>query len=165
MKDRWQQYQRQDPSFGNPDEPPQGAVNMRGNPASATDPGAANPSFVKQFPGAFSPACVISSPAGIVFSIPPECSGACRSRLPGNLDPFRAAGNPLFNDNKLKLGIFGSNCSTACAMTLAETSFEPTWEKNVEIAHMLEAGGFECMVPIARWRGIGGATNFNGTPG
>jgi hypothetical protein len=40
--------------FGNPDEPPQGAVNMRGNPASATDPGSANPSFVKQFPGAFS---------------------------------------------------------------------------------------------------------------
>jgi FMNH2-dependent dimethyl sulfone monooxygenase len=29
----------------------------------------------------------------------------------GNLDPFRAAGNPLFNDNKLKLGIFGSDCS------------------------------------------------------
>jgi hypothetical protein len=42
-----------------------------------------------------------------------------------NLDPFRAAGNPLFNDNKLKLGIFASNCSNACAMTLAETSFEP----------------------------------------
>ena len=36
-----------------------------------------------------------------------------------NLDAFRAAGNPLFNDNKLKLGIFGSNCSNACAMTLA----------------------------------------------
>jgi FMNH2-dependent dimethyl sulfone monooxygenase len=36
----------------------------------------------------------------------------------GNLDSFRAAGNPLFNDNKLKLGIFGSNCSNACAMTL-----------------------------------------------
>jgi FMNH2-dependent dimethyl sulfone monooxygenase len=29
----------------------------------------------------------------------------------GNLDPFRAAGNPLFSDNKLKLGIFGSDCS------------------------------------------------------
>src|ERR1700674_1711861 len=61
----------------------------------------------------------------------------------GNLDPFREAGNPLFNDNKLKLGIFGSNCSNACAMTLAQTSFEPTWEKNVEIARILETGGFE----------------------
>ena len=79
-----------------------------------------------------------------------------------NLDSFRAAGNPLFNDNKLKLGIFGSNCSNACAMTLAETSFEPTWEKNVEIARILERGGFECIVPIARWRGFGGPSNFNG---
>jgi hypothetical protein len=67
----------------------------------------------------------------------------------GNLDPFRAGGNPLFNDNKLELAIFGSNCSNACAMTLAETSFEPTWETNVEIARILEAGGIECMLPIA----------------
>ena len=80
----------------------------------------------------------------------------------GNLDPFRAAGNPMFNDNKLKLGIFGSNCSNACATTLAETSFEPTWDKNLEIARVLERGGFECMVPIARWRGFGGPSNFNG---
>jgi hypothetical protein len=34
-------------------------------------------------------------------------------------------------------------------MTLVETTFEPTWEENIEIARMLEAGGFECMVPIA----------------
>jgi len=79
-----------------------------------------------------------------------------------NLDAYREAGNPMFNDNKLKLGIFGSNCSNACAMTLAETSFAPTFEKNVEIANLLEASGFECMVPIARWRGFGGPSNFNG---
>ena len=87
-----------------------------------------------------------------------------------NLDEFRQAGNPMFNDNKFKLGIFGSNCSNACAMTLAETSFEPTFEKNKEIAGILEAAGWECMVPIARWRGFGGPSNFNGiawrpTPG
>jgi len=79
-----------------------------------------------------------------------------------NLDEFRQAGNPMFNDNKFKLGIFGSNCSNACAMTLAETSFEPTFEKNKEIAEILEAAGWECMVPIARWRGFGGPSNFNG---
>src|SRR3977135_2045031 len=85
-----------------------------------------------------------------------------RAKDMGNLDLFRAAGNPMFNDNKLKLGIFGSNCSNACAMTLATTSFEPTFEKNVEIARLLEAAAFECMVPIARWRGFGGPSNFNG---
>ena len=45
---------------------------------------------------------------------------------------------------------------------MAETSFEPTFEKNLEIAGMLEKAGFECMVPIARWRGFGGPSNFNG---
>ncbi|MBB5536215.1 LLM class flavin-dependent oxidoreductase [Rhizobium giardinii] len=77
-------------------------------------------------------------------------------------DDFRAAGNPMFNGNKLKLGVFGTNCSSACAITTAESTFEPTFEHNVEIAKKLEAAGWECMVPIARWRGFGGPTNFNG---
>jgi oxalate decarboxylase len=42
-------------SFGNPDEPPQGAINTRGNPASISDPGPNNPVLSSQFPGAFSP--------------------------------------------------------------------------------------------------------------
>jgi oxalate decarboxylase len=42
-------------SFGNPDEPPQGAINTKGNPASAADPGPNNPALSSQFPGAFSP--------------------------------------------------------------------------------------------------------------
>ncbi|RVT74241.1 LLM class flavin-dependent oxidoreductase [Agrobacterium sp. CNPSo 2736] len=77
-------------------------------------------------------------------------------------DDFRAAGNPMFNGNKLKLGVFGTNCSSACAITTAESTFEPTFEHNVKIAKQLEAAGWECMVPIARWRGFGGPTNFNG---
>src|SRR3954463_13641965 len=42
-------------SFGNPDEPPQGAINTQGNPSSATDPGPHNPAIANQFPAAFSP--------------------------------------------------------------------------------------------------------------
>jgi oxalate decarboxylase len=41
-------------SFGNPDEPPQGAINAK-NPASLTDPGPQNPAIASQFPGAGSP--------------------------------------------------------------------------------------------------------------
>ncbi|MGH7078313.1 MAG: cupin domain-containing protein [Acetobacteraceae bacterium] len=41
-------------SFGNPDEPPQGAINAR-NPASVTDPGPQNPAIAGQFPLAGSP--------------------------------------------------------------------------------------------------------------
>jgi hypothetical protein len=36
-------------SFGNPDEPPQGAINTRGNPASLADPGPQNPVSGSQF--------------------------------------------------------------------------------------------------------------------
>jgi oxalate decarboxylase len=42
------------PSFGNPDNPPQGAVNAK-NPASATDPGPQDPAIRDQLPSAFSP--------------------------------------------------------------------------------------------------------------
>jgi oxalate decarboxylase len=41
-------------SFGNPDEPPQGAINAT-SPGSLTDPGPQNPAIAKQFPSAFSP--------------------------------------------------------------------------------------------------------------
>src|SRR6202021_2361222 len=50
-------------TFGNPDEPPQGAINAK-NPASATDPGPQNPAIRDQFPSAFSP------PATDVGSMP-----------------------------------------------------------------------------------------------
>jgi len=41
-------------SFGNPDEPPQGAINAK-NPGSVTDPGPQNPAIAGQFPSAVSP--------------------------------------------------------------------------------------------------------------
>ena len=40
------------PTFGNPDEPPQGAINAKDNPASLTDPGPQNPVIGSQFPSA-----------------------------------------------------------------------------------------------------------------
>jgi len=42
-------------SFGNPDEPPQGEINAKGNPRGIVDPGPQNPTLAGQFPKAFSP--------------------------------------------------------------------------------------------------------------
>lgn len=69
----------------------------------------------------------------------------------------------LFNDNRLKLGVFGLNVSNGCAATTAEGHLEPTWQNNVEIARMADRAGIEALVPVARWKGFGGQTNFNGT--
>jgi oxalate decarboxylase len=44
----------QQPTFGNPDQPPQGAMNAK-NPASLTHPGPQNTAIGNQFPSAQSP--------------------------------------------------------------------------------------------------------------
>jgi FMNH2-dependent dimethyl sulfone monooxygenase len=71
--------------------------------------------------------------------------------------------NPLHNDNKLKLGLFGTNVSGGCAITTAEGAFQTTWPNAKEIAQMADRYGYEALVPVARWRGFGGETDFNGT--
>src|ERR1700742_1207099 len=45
---------KSDITYGNPDDPPQGAINAK-NPRSVTDPGPQNPAIRDQFPSAFSP--------------------------------------------------------------------------------------------------------------
>ena len=71
--------------------------------------------------------------------------------------------NPLFNDNKLKLGLFGVNVSNGCAITTAEDRHAVSWPTNLAIAQKADKYGYEAMVPVARWRGFGGKSNFNGT--
>lgn len=72
-------------------------------------------------------------------------------------------GTPLFNDNRLKLGVFGLNVSNGCAATTAEGHFETTWPNTLAVAQMADEAGLEALVPVARWKGFGGPTNFNGS--
>ena len=70
--------------------------------------------------------------------------------------------NPMFNDQKMKLGLFGTNCSYGLIMSHIDSTYRVTWEHTREIARRADALGFEAIVPIARWKGFGGTTNFNG---
>lgn len=63
--------------------------------------------------------------------------------------------------NALKLGLFGSNCSGGLAFTTLTERWEASWDNNLRLALLAEAGGLECMVPVARWKGFGGAANIN----
>lgn len=75
----------------------------------------------------------------------------------------RASGVAMFNDNTMKLGIFGSNCSHGLMATHAESSYELSWQHTQQIARIADGLGFEAMLPVARYRGMGGETNFNGS--
>lgn len=74
----------------------------------------------------------------------------------------KRSGVPLFNDQKMKLGIFGSNCSYGLMASKAPSTFEVSWDHTVKIAKRAEEIGFEAMVPVARYKGMGGESNFNG---
>jgi len=71
--------------------------------------------------------------------------------------------NPLFNGNRLKLGLFGMSASSGCAMTTDERALKLTWPNTLTICQAADVSGFEALVPPARWRGFGGVTNFNGS--
>ena len=79
------------------------------------------------------------------------------------MDDPRRGTNPLFNDNTLKLGIFATNVSNGCAITTAEEAYELNWPNALSIAELADRHGYEAMVPVARWKGFGGPSNFNGT--
>jgi FMNH2-dependent dimethyl sulfone monooxygenase len=70
--------------------------------------------------------------------------------------------NPVFNDQKLKLGIFAANCSGGVVMSHEPTGFRVTWDQQLEIARTADDLGMEAFVPVGRWTGFGGETNFNG---
>lgn len=82
---------------------------------------------------------------------------------PDDVRDWRRRHVPVYNEEPLKLGVFGTNVSHGCTITLADTSFRPTFDHNVSIARQADALGFELFVPVGRWRGFGGPTDFNGT--
>ncbi|GAA1830464.1 LLM class flavin-dependent oxidoreductase [Pseudonocardia ailaonensis] len=70
--------------------------------------------------------------------------------------------NPVFGDNRFKLGVFAPNVSGGMIMSHAETGFRVTWDQQLEIARAADRGGLDAVVPVGRWTGFGGDTNFNG---
>lgn len=70
---------------------------------------------------------------------------------------------PLYDDkNRLKLGTFATNVSNGMSISTAPTSYEVSWAHTLGLARQAEEMGLDLVVPIGRWRGFGGETNFNG---
>ena len=65
--------------------------------------------------------------------------------------------------NKLKLGLFGSNCSSGRALTRVPERWKADWDENAEMAVLADAAGIDFLLPIGRWKGYGGETDWQGT--
>ena len=61
----------------------------------------------------------------------------------------------------LKLGAMAMNCSHGSTITTAEGAWEMTWPDTLEVCRMADRAGMEALLPVGRWRGYGGPSNFN----
>lgn len=78
--------------------------------------------------------------------------------VPGAPSPGNTRG-PLFDQQGMKLGIFGINVSAAGGLTKDPSRHEIDWDGNVRPVQQAERAGFEAAIPFARWRGFEGETN------
>jgi FMNH2-dependent dimethyl sulfone monooxygenase len=70
--------------------------------------------------------------------------------------------NMMKSKNGFKLGTFSSNCSSGMTVTKSPDRWVNSWENNLKLGKMLDDAGIDFMLPIARWIGYGGETDFHG---
>jgi dimethylsulfone monooxygenase len=70
--------------------------------------------------------------------------------------------NPLFSDTPLKLGSFSTNLSGGGTISKMAGLLKAEWPTTLQLAHLADEMNFEAIVPVGRWKGFGGETNFNG---
>lgn len=67
----------------------------------------------------------------------------------------------LGNENRLKLGTFSTNCEGGGAITTLPGTLRARWDEVSRVARTADRMGMELFVPVSRWKGLGGKTNFN----
>ena len=69
----------------------------------------------------------------------------------------------LYNGNALKIGVFGANCSSGRSATKVPERWSASWPDCLALGRMADAAGIDFLLPIARWKGYGGDTDFHGS--
>ncbi len=77
-------------------------------------------------------------------------------------EPSRQNRNTMYNDNALKIGLFGANCSSGRAVTTVPERWSGSWKDSLRLAKMADEAGIDFMLPIGRWKGYGGDTDYQG---
>jgi dimethylsulfone monooxygenase len=72
---------------------------------------------------------------------------------------MRAASNTdrlsMYNRNRLKIGLFGANCSCGRAVTTVPERWSGNWPDNLRLARLADDAGVDFLLPIARWKSYG----------
>jgi alkanesulfonate monooxygenase SsuD/methylene tetrahydromethanopterin reductase-like flavin-dependent oxidoreductase (luciferase family) len=68
----------------------------------------------------------------------------------------------MYNANTLKIGVFGANCSSGRSATKVPERWSASWADCLALARLAEERGIDFVLPIGRWKGYGGDTDFHG---
>src|SRR5262249_52426928 len=68
----------------------------------------------------------------------------------------------MHGSNALQIGLFGPNCSSGRAVTTVPERWTGSWAENLALARMADAAGIDFLLPIGRWKGYGGDTDYQG---
>ena len=68
----------------------------------------------------------------------------------------------MHSANALHIGLFGANCSSGRAVTTVPERWTGSWADSLALARMADEAGIDFMLPIGRWKGYGGDTDYQG---
>ena len=68
----------------------------------------------------------------------------------------------MHNSNRLKIGLFGANCSSGRVVTMCPERWSGDWPDNLRLAHLADDAGIDFLLPLGRWKGYGGQTDYEG---
>jgi alkanesulfonate monooxygenase SsuD/methylene tetrahydromethanopterin reductase-like flavin-dependent oxidoreductase (luciferase family) len=84
-----------------------------------------------------------------------------RMEMPDHSASIRGRLN-MHGGNRLQIGLFGANCSSGRSATTVRERWSASWPDCLRLARMADECGIDFMLPIARWKGYGGNTDFHG---
>jgi FMNH2-dependent dimethyl sulfone monooxygenase len=78
-----------------------------------------------------------------------------------NQEDFTARTRLFGNTNRMKLGVMAFNCSHGSTITTVPEAWKLNWPDTVEVIQAVDKSGMEAILPVGRWRGLGGPSDFN----
>jgi dimethylsulfone monooxygenase len=67
-----------------------------------------------------------------------------------------------FGGNAYKFGLFGANCAGGMTLSAAPERWRAEWDEIAEVYRLADEAGIEFILPIAKWRGLGGKADMWG---
>lgn len=65
------------------------------------------------------------------------------------------------SNNRFQLAVFGCNVSHGCTISTAPNGIEVTWDESLSLVRTADRLGLEAFIPVCRWKGFGGPSEFN----